>query len=63
MADTISTQRLHLPLLVTTETCSGGTYIVTGANTGLGLEASKHLVAVGAAKVIMAVRNIAAGER
>lgn len=62
MADAIATQRHGLPLLVTTETCSGGTYIVTGANTGLGFEAAKHLVAVGAAKVIMAVRNISAGE-
>ncbi|KAH8688445.1 putative short chain dehydrogenase/ reductase [Ilyonectria robusta] len=62
MAAYIATQRHDLPLYATTEICSGGTYIVTGANVGLGFEASKHLVALGAAKVIMAVRNISAGE-
>ncbi|EED17342.1 short-chain dehydrogenase/reductase family protein, putative [Talaromyces stipitatus ATCC 10500] len=62
MSDEVVHQRLNLPLTITPEKCSGGTYIVTGANTGLGLEAAKHLVAVGAAKVILAVRNIAAGE-
>ncbi|KAI1383975.1 putative short-chain dehydrogenase/reductase family protein [Hypoxylon trugodes] len=55
-------QRLQLPLLVTPETCSGKTYIVTGANTGLGYETSKHLVNCRAKKVIMAVRNLEAGE-
>jgi NAD(P)-dependent dehydrogenase (short-subunit alcohol dehydrogenase family) len=35
---------------------------VTGANTGLGLEAARHLVQLGAAKVIMGVRNVTAGE-
>lgn len=56
------TQARNLPLLITTEKCSGGTYIVTGANTGLGFEAAKHLVSVGAAKVILGVRNVSAGE-
>ena len=56
------TQARNLPLLITPEKCSGGTYIVTGANTGLGFEAAKHLVAVGAAKVILGVRNVSAGE-
>ena len=55
-------QKRGLPLLVTRETCSGRTYIVTGANTGLGFEAAKHLALVGAAKVVLAVRNLAAGE-
>jgi NAD(P)-dependent dehydrogenase (short-subunit alcohol dehydrogenase family) len=58
----ISRQICDLPLSATTETCSGGTYIVTGAKTGLGFEAAKHLVALGAARVIMAVRNISLGE-
>ncbi|KPM42943.1 hypothetical protein AK830_g3628 [Neonectria ditissima] len=58
----IATQRRGLPLLITAETCSGGTYIVTGANTGLGFEAAKRLVALSAAKVVLAVRNVAAGE-
>lgn len=58
----VSTQPRNLPLLITSETCLGGTYIVTGANTGLGFEAAKHLVAVGAAKVILGVRNVSAGK-
>ncbi|GIC86097.1 putative short-chain dehydrogenase/reductase family protein [Aspergillus udagawae] len=63
MASAVQTQRRNLPLLATTETCSGGTYIVTGANTGLGFEAAKHLVSLEAAKVILAVRNLSAGEK
>ncbi|GIK05404.1 hypothetical protein Aspvir_009513 [Aspergillus viridinutans] len=63
MTSAVQTQRRNLPLLATTETCSGGTYIVTGANTGLGFEAAKHLVSLEAAKVILAVRNISAGEK
>lgn len=55
-------QLRNLPLLATPETCSGRTYIVTGANTGLGFEAAKHLVALGSAKVILAVRNLASGD-
>ena len=35
---------------------------MTGANTGLGFEAAQHLVALGAAKVILGVRNVSAGE-
>ncbi|KAH6884391.1 putative short chain dehydrogenase/ reductase [Thelonectria olida] len=62
MADAVATQRRGLPLLATPENVSGGTYIVTGANTGLGFEAAKHLVALGASKVILAVRNVTAGE-
>ena len=62
LAAAIAHQPHSLPLLVTTETCSDATYIVTGANTGLGLEAAKHLVALGAAKVILAVCNVSAGE-
>jgi NAD(P)-dependent dehydrogenase (short-subunit alcohol dehydrogenase family) len=63
MTDSVETQTRNLPLVVTVETCSGGTYIVTGANVGLGFEAAKHLVALGAAKVIMGVRNVSAGEK
>ncbi|KFX91016.1 hypothetical protein V490_06131 [Pseudogymnoascus sp. VKM F-3557] len=62
MADAVATQPHNLPLHISREKCEGKTYIVTGANVGLGLEAAKHLVAVGAAKVIMAVRNVSAGE-
>lgn len=55
-------QKRELPLNITKEICAGRTYIVTGANVGLGLEAARHLVGVGAAKVILAVRNLEAGE-
>lgn len=62
MAANMSTQPHKLPLAVSKESCSGCTYIVTGANTGLGFEATKHLVALGSTKVIMAVRNLSLGE-
>ncbi|KAI8966281.1 putative short-chain dehydrogenase/reductase family protein [Daldinia sp. FL1419] len=58
----VSEQWQNLPVLATPETCAGKTYIVTGSNTGLGLEAAKHLVRVRAKKVIIAVRNLKAGE-
>ncbi|KAI0122534.1 putative short-chain dehydrogenase/reductase family protein [Daldinia grandis] len=58
----VSEQWQKLPVLATTETCAGKTYIVTGSNTGLGLEAAKHLVRVRAKRVIIAVRNLKAGE-
>lgn len=58
----MASQPHNLPLLATVEKCSGGTYIVTGANTGIGFEAAKHLVELGAAKVILGVRNTSAGE-
>ncbi|KAF3482433.1 NAD(P)-binding protein [Arthroderma uncinatum] len=45
-----------------TQSFAGQTVIVTGANVGLGLEASRHLVRLQAEKVILAVRNVAAGE-
>ena len=41
---------------------SGQTIIVTGSNVGLGLEAARHFVRLNAAKVIIAVRNLKAGE-
>lgn len=41
---------------------AGQTIIVTGANTGLGLEAARHLVRLNAEKVILAVRNLQKGE-
>ncbi|KAG7289931.1 hypothetical protein NEMBOFW57_006308 [Staphylotrichum longicolle] len=55
-------QKRNLPLLATRENTEGRTYIVTGANTGLGFEAAKHLASLGAAKVILAVRNDIAGQ-
>ena len=41
---------------------SGKTVIVTGANVGLGKEASKHFVRLNAHKVILAVRTVKKGE-
>lgn len=41
---------------------AGQTIIVTGSNTGLGLEAARHLVRLNASKVILAVRTLSKGE-
>ena len=41
---------------------TGQTILVTGSNVGLGLEAARHFARMGAAKVIIAVRNVTAGE-
>lgn len=57
---------LHSQLLVKppypTHPFTAQTVIVTGANTGLGKEAARHLARLGAAKLILAVRNTSAGE-
>ena len=41
---------------------TGQTIIVTGSNVGLGKEAARHFVRLNADKVILAVRNLAAGD-
>ncbi|KAL5374473.1 hypothetical protein DPSP01_011926 [Paraphaeosphaeria sporulosa] len=51
-----------LPVLVNEDTCAGKTYIITGGNHGLGLETARHLVRSFAARVILTVRNMKAGE-
>lgn len=38
------------------------TVLITGANVGLGLEAARHVVRLGASRVILGVRNVSAGE-
>ncbi|KAL4865847.1 hypothetical protein BDV12DRAFT_199714 [Aspergillus spectabilis] len=38
------------------------TVIITGANTGLGLETARHIARLGASTIIFAVRNTFAGE-
>ena len=45
-----------------TTSFAGQTAIVTGSNTGLGLEAVRHIVRLGAEKVIIAVRSTSKGE-
>lgn len=45
-----------------TTSLTGQTAIITGSNVGLGKEAARHIVRLGAAKVILAVRNTTAGE-
>ncbi len=40
----------------------GQIVIVTGSNTGLGLEAARHFARLGASKVILGVRSISKGE-
>ena len=42
---------------------SGQTIVVTGSNVGLGFEAARTLVRLGAARVILAVRSLDKGER
>lgn len=46
---------------MTTPDLSGSTYVVTGANSGIGLEAAKKLTAAGG-HVVLAVRDVAKGE-
>lgn len=50
------------PLPPATASFEGQTLIVTGANTGLGLETARHFVRLGAEKVILAVRTLSKGE-
>ncbi|KAF2871949.1 retinol dehydrogenase 12 [Massariosphaeria phaeospora] len=52
--------QLFTPLPVPTSSFASQTIIVTGANSGLGFEATKHLVRLGAT-VILAVRSIPKG--
>lgn len=51
----------ELPIHATRALVEGRTFIVTGANTGIGYETTKHLINLGAARLIMAVRNLEAG--
>ncbi|KAF3941814.1 hypothetical protein ABW19_dt0207673 [Dactylella cylindrospora] len=53
-------QRLTLPS--PTASFEGLTVIVTGSNTGVGLEAARHIARLNAADLILAVRTISKGE-
>ncbi|PMD37697.1 NAD(P)-binding protein [Hyaloscypha variabilis F] len=54
--------QLFVTLPKPTKDFTGQTIIVTGSNTGLGLEAARHLSALNATLIILAVRNTAKGE-
>ncbi|KAL9634408.1 MAG: hypothetical protein Q9164_004110 [Protoblastenia rupestris] len=54
--------QLFLTLPSPTKDHAGETIIVTGSNTGLGLEAARHLTRLNTEKVILAVRNTEKGE-
>ncbi|KAK2728186.1 short-chain dehydrogenase reductase family [Colletotrichum kahawae] len=58
----IRAQWKNLPIVPTTQTCTGKTYIITGSNSGIGFEAVKHLVNLGSSRVIIAVRSIQKGQ-
>jgi NAD(P)-dependent dehydrogenase (short-subunit alcohol dehydrogenase family) len=55
-------QKRNLPLVISKDACRGHTYIVTGANVGLGFEVAKHLVEMDSHRVILAVRTPSNGE-
>jgi len=56
----VSAQWSDLPIVP--KSCAGQTIIVTGSNTGLGLEAVRHYVSLNASRVILAVRSLSKGE-
>jgi NAD(P)-dependent dehydrogenase (short-subunit alcohol dehydrogenase family) len=58
----VKNQHTDLPIVPRPQDCKGATYIVTGANTGLGFECSKHLVQLSAKRVIIGVRTLSKGE-
>jgi NAD(P)-dependent dehydrogenase (short-subunit alcohol dehydrogenase family) len=45
-----------------TQSFANQTVLITGANVGLGLEAARHITRLGAARVILGVRNVTAGK-
>ncbi|KAF4448937.1 hypothetical protein F53441_7706 [Fusarium austroafricanum] len=54
---------IKLPYPETTQDLSDKTMIISGSNTGLGFEASQHLLRLGVGKLIMAVRSLDKGEK
>lgn len=60
--DIVTSSFVSLPYPKADASLKEQTIIVTGSNTGLGLEASRHLVRLGVDKLIMGVRNLQKGE-
>ncbi|OAK96617.1 NAD(P)-binding protein [Phaeosphaeriaceae sp. SRC1lsM3a] len=58
----VSSQLFYTPKLPSKDSFTGKTIIVTGGNTGLGLEAARHYVRAGAETVIIACRTLSKGE-
>jgi NAD(P)-dependent dehydrogenase (short-subunit alcohol dehydrogenase family) len=54
--------QLFVTLPTPTESYTGKTIIVTGSNTGLGLEAARHFTRLGASTVVLAVRSLSKGD-
>ena len=54
--------QLRVDLPYPNKDISGQTVIVTGANTGIGLEAARHFTRLNAKKVILGVRSVEKGE-
>lgn len=54
--------QLLVEVPIPNKTFTGQTIVVTGSNTGIGLEVARHLVRLDASKVILAVRSVSKGE-
>ncbi|KAK3707217.1 hypothetical protein LTR37_012217 [Vermiconidia calcicola] len=63
IAQFLSSQALGSTTLPVNCDLSDKTIIVTGGNTGLGLDAAKHLARLGVSYLILAVRNVEKGEK
>ena len=55
--------QIHTTIEYPTHKFTSQTIIVTGSNTGMGLEAARHFVRLDAAKVILAVRSLEKGRQ
>jgi NAD(P)-dependent dehydrogenase (short-subunit alcohol dehydrogenase family) len=60
--DFVRDQYADLPVPQAPANIKDATYIVTGANSGIGLECTKHLFRMGTKRIILAVRSLDKGE-